>query len=207
MAEGVVDALHRVFKIIVMMECRLQQIQFSFHLRDTGVPTSTAQNAHDDALEWLNTIYRPCLSSQVAVKRLSAERLITKEYHQTEFAALTGLYGEAQKLTTNALCISLKSNLRSRHANGRMFWPLGSDPINDRANESGFNVIATAAAATAARWTGIAALTNRKLVVVGAGAPDPVTGAPGAPRWTDVETVKVNPVVTNLRSRKVGVGS
>lgn len=207
MANGVVDALHRVFRVTVMMSCRLQQLQFSYHLRDVGIPTSTAEDAHGDAKAWLNTIYRPALSSDVSITRLAVERLIEGSYFAEDFAALPGTGTEQQLITSQALCISLKSNLRSRHANGRMFWPCMGAPTNDRANVVALDRIGTAAAATAARWTGSALLTNRKLVVVGAGVPDPTSGITGPPRWTDVETVRVNPVITNLRSRKVGVGS
>lgn len=207
MANGVVDTLSRVFRITVMMSCRLQQMQFSYHLRDVGVPTSTAEDAHADAKAWLNTIYRPALSADVAITRLAVERLVEGSYFAEDFAALNGSGSQQQLITSQALCISLKSNLRSRHANGRMFWPASGAPSNDRASGPGFDTIVTAAAATATRWTGSALLTNRKLVVVGAGIADPATGVLGPPRWTDVETIRVNPVITNLRSRKVGVGS
>lgn len=207
MAQGEVDALHRVFRITVFLAVRLQKLQFSYHLRDLGLPTSTVEDAHADALEWLNTIYRSALSTDVAMTRLSCERLVEGSYFSQDFTNTFGLLQQSQTLTGQSFCVSLKSNLRARHANGRMFWPAAGSAEVDRGNSAVVNLNNIAAAATATRWTGFALIAPRRMVVVGAPAPQGAGVPLGPPRWTDVENISVNPVLTHLRSRKVGIGS
>lgn len=206
MATGEVNVLNRVYRITTRMAIRQQQIQTSFHLRDVGVPLTTAEDAFNSAEGWLNTIFRPAVSSSVSILRLEAERLNDREYYAEDFSAVTGALSIPQNNTMFATAVSLKSTSRARFANGRMFWPVAEQNGTDGIGGGNLAALLAAAAAMQSRYVGATLFDQFELVVVGAGVPAGAGTPAGPPRWTSVATVRVNPILTALRSRKVGVG-
>jgi hypothetical protein len=207
MAEGPVDALNRVFRITHKMVIRQQHMQFSYHLRDALIPNMTSEDAFNDAEAFMNASLLPAFSAQVTFERLEAERLITKEFFAKDYVNKTGAVQGAFRSTMLCTCVSLKSASRSRHRNGRMFWPAHGDLNNDVLDGPVLQGFTTAAAAMAAKWVGQVIVGNFNVVVVGRLAPAQVGLPFGPPFWTDVTTIRVNPIVSALRSRKVGVGN
>jgi hypothetical protein len=106
------------------------------------------------------------------------------------------------------VAVALKSNSRSRKENGRMFWPLLNNPVLDQVNPGLLGLYNTAAASLADRYiSGTVTLDSWELVVVTGKAKSPLKPNPNPNFWTRVKSVRVNPLVSSLRSRKVGVGS
>ena len=208
MADGEVGVLNRVFRCTLSMQVRLQKIQTALHLRDIGVPNEDAESCHTHFETWMNDHFRLALSSNVSIVRLAVEEIRTKEYFAKDYTGVTGSSSYALNSTMEAVAISLKSTSRSRHANGRMFWPLLGTPQSDQVDAGALVTFQTQAASLADRYiSGTVTLDRFQLVVIGAPAPSLTTPNTNPKRWTDVTNIRVNPVVTSLRSRKVGVGS
>lgn len=207
MAQGEVDALNRVFRVTYRMSVRNQQIQTGFHLRDVLIPNQTAEDCANVAESFWNTNFKPALSSDVTLQRVEVQRVNDADYFAKEQTGNVGTLGLSLQSTSFALAVTLKSTSRRRNRNGRFFWPAAGSWANDTIAGSALNTINAAAAAMVTAWVGLVIVGDFALVVVGkAGVLD--TGIPlNAKIWTDVISVKVNPVVSSLRSRKVGVGA
>lgn len=207
MAQGEVDALNRVFKVTVHMKIRQALIQTGFHVRDFAVPNATSEMIHGEIRPWVVGEFRASQSADVNFQRLTVERLVEGSYFSEDFVGINGADGRPVASSMLAVSVALKSSFRSRSANGRMFWPYMGNIEGDVSNTPIFNLLNAAAQNLITRYGGLILLGQAKLVVVG----KPLNGLPEAPdnppRWTDVDALRVNPVVTALRSRKAGVGS
>lgn len=207
MAEGVVDTANRVFRCTVRMRCRQAAMQTSFHVRDVALPNASVQSIHAEVKPWVFGAFRTAISSDISLEKFEVQRLIENSYFAEDYVNTVGGNSNAQGSTMFAASVALKSNLRSRHANGRMFWPAAGVAGGDQIAGGTFNVLAAAAADLMTRFGGVIIIGEAKLVVVGAPEPGGTPESPNAPRWTDVEAVRVNPLLTALHSRKSGVGS
>lgn len=207
MAQGEVDALNRVFRVTYRMSVRNQQIQLGYHLRDVLIPNRNAENAADDSETFWNTNFKPALSNDVTLQRVEVQRVNDADYFAKEQTGNVGTLNLALQSTGFALAVTLKSPSRRRNRNGRFFWPAAGSWANDTIAGGALNTINAAAAALVSTYTGLVIVGDWQLVVVGkAGVLD--TGIPlNAKIWTDVTSIKVNPVVSSLRSRKVGIGA
>lgn len=207
MAQGVVDLLNRVFRVTVGMGCRGQRLQTSFHVRDFGIPNATVESIHGEIKPWVLAAFRAAMPNDLAIQRLEVQRLIENSYFAEDFIGIAGTTNGGMTTSFMASCVTLKSNLRSRHANGRMFWPFAGTAVNDAATGSVLANLNLAAADMLTRWGGVIIVGEAKLVVVGKPLLGGTPSEANPPRWTDVEQVRVNPIVSALRSRKAGVGS
>lgn len=210
MARGNVDILNRVFKVQLFMTVRTNKIQTQWHLRDAGAPTSTVEDVLADSKNFLSTELAFALPTQCVINRLSVTRLIENDYAQFDYVGAAGARTDAMASTMLAALVSLKSAYRDRGANGRMFWPAPGAPQNDVHDGPILTALSLAAQKMQDRYCGTPLLSLRKLVVVSypkkVGEP-PQFPVPMPPtRWADVDTIRVSPLVTSVRSRKQGVG-
>lgn len=207
MANGIVDTLNLVYKFQVFMSIRGSTMQTNFHCRDVLVPNTNPESAHNEVKPWVLGAFRNQLGRNIQITRFATTRLNDGEYFQEDFTATPGLYNVDTTSSMLALSVALKSNSRSRRANGRMFWPYAGPPEADRAQQGTIDSMNLAAADLLTRFGGLIVVGQMKIVVVGQN-PLQVPNGPALPKqWTDVTAIRVNPVVTSLRSRRAGVGS
>jgi len=207
MASGVVDALNRVFRCTTFMSCRGTVMQTSLHLRDTAIPNATAESIHAEYKPWVLGTFLGTLSKQVKIERIAVERLLDGEYYEETIINTVGTQNDDMAATFLALAVTFKSTSRKRWANNRAFWPYTGPVSNDLSVPGQLGAAQAAAADLMSKFGGVILIGDGKLVAVGAPEnPGPVN-ASNPPRWTDVEQVRVNPIVSTMRSRKSGVGS
>lgn len=208
MASGAV-ADNRVFKCSVQMTVLQQQIQTGFHLRDVGLDNMDAGEVVTALEAWLNDEFKTIQPPALRFDRVEATELTSKQYAMKEFSGLVGTGNFTVGTTFTSLLVSLRTASRQRHMNGRMYWPwIMAGGVESGVLGSGVQAVATAAVDDFAnRFTGSALTHDLRCVVVS--TPRPLTANRPAilHEWHDVETVKINPVISVQRRRKIGVGS
>lgn len=207
MAQGVVDALNRVFRVTYRWQIRQQQIQTSLAFRDVLVPNMTAELLATNQLAFYNTSMKTALGRDLSLTRVEVQRIGDPDYFQIEQVGNIGLMAVDSLVTSQCLSIALKSSSRRRNRNGRMFWPLSGGFAADVVSGTQLTNLNTMAAALTSTYTGLVIIGDFQLVVLGKATSKDTGITPGTPIWTDVTAIRVNPVITNLRSRKVGIGA
>lgn len=214
---GGVGDLH-VWKVNIRFTRSGSKCQSGFHLRDRVFNDNTEQEVADQVATVMEAGFRSFLIAGDAVEGVDVLRLGSDlgAWHPTAVGAGTfGAGGTENVPAFMAVNISLKSEIRKRYGQGRMFWPISSD--------AWFDGDILSASGTARFQPVIDAMTsnfgvqnvspdlilcNAHPAFAGVG----VVGQPGyqAPRpasWYDVISIRLNNRVTFLRSRKLGVGS
>lgn len=207
MASGIVDAANLVYRFQISLGIRGSVLQMNFHCRDALIPNTTPETAHEEFRGWVLGTFRNSLSNELQITRLATTRLNDNEFFQQDFTNTAGLFGQPTRSSMLALSVAMKSNSRSRRANGRVFWPMAGSPSTDRAEDATQQIITTAINDCMDKFAGIILLGQMKLVVVGMNK-DQIKGGPKLPKqWNDVVAMRLNPIATSLRSRRAGKGS
>lgn len=206
-----------IFSVRMLFLMGTSHCQTGFKLRDVAVQDNSAQDVADEVATRLQEPLRAILAQTDSVVGVDVLKLGTDEGGWNPAETLTGanVTAAASELPNFMACnVSLKSEIRKRYGQGRMFLPLVHD------NQVDGNVI------TATGLTNIASFTDQiathfmgdplthDLILVNAHPLLPARGAPGSPgarpeipaSWYDVVSIRVNTIATSLRSRKAGVG-
>lgn len=207
-----------IFKVTVRYLIGVQQCQNSFHLRDVGVQDNSEEDVANEVRTQLENGFRSLLKTSDSMVGYDVRTLGA----DTGFAlAPSGTPGLNATTDDNALpsftaaVLSLKSEIRARYGQGRMFLPLTG------INQQDYNTITATFIAQAN--TLITAMTDHftgdpvthDLLLVNAHGIIPARPATATtparaeipPSWYDVTSLRLNQICTSLRSRKVGVGS
>jgi hypothetical protein len=206
-----------IFSVRMLFLLGTSHCQIGFKLRDVGVQDNSAQDVADEVATQLQEPLRAILAQTDSVVGVDVLKMGTDEggwnpAETTTGANLTDTPNELPNFI--AANVTLKSEIRKRYGQGRFFLPL----VND--NQVNGNVITSTGLANIASFTDQLAshfmgdpLTH-DLLLVNAHPLLPARGAPGSPgarpeipaSWYDVVSIRVNTIVTGLRSRKAGVG-
>jgi len=207
-----------IFKVNLLFLMGTSKCQTGFKLRDVGIQDNDANEVAAEVLTQLQAPFVALLSPQDSFLGVDVLKLGTDEGGWAP-----GTMGAGQWDTTVAaelpnftsMCLNLKSEVRKRYGQGRMFLPV----VNEAAVSG--NTFATGS--TARFDTFITAMTTHftgdpvthDLILVNAHGNLAARGAVGDPgyrpavpaSWYDVTSLRLNTLITSLRSRKAGVGS
>lgn len=209
-----------IFKVTFRWRSGTSHCQMGFKLRDVAVQDNTAQEVADEVSTQLNTAFRFLIRPIDALESIDVIKLGTEEGGVHQFTPAEGAGGD----TANAgswlpefLCanISLKSEIRKRYGQGRFFLPIAQENYIDTnlLNNAGVTAMNGFVNPLIEHFTGDPA--THDLILVNAHPALAQRGTVGVPgyraaipaSWYDVTAVRVNTLVTSLRSRRVGVGS
>lgn len=195
-----------------------QHCQTGFYLRDVAINDNTEQDVANEIRDQLETPFRNFLRNSDGIEGFDA-RILGQDTGAFANPVLTN--GASQTSDAEAVpnfvavVLTMKSEIRKRYGQGRMFLPVPSEDEIDGNQLSVFGHQTTDPFVTALtdHFTGDP-LTHDLLLVNAHGtlparAPTPTT--PGRPEippsWYDVVSLRLNTILSSLRSRKVGVGS
>jgi len=199
-----------IYKVTVHGEIEQQQVQFGFHLRQTGFLDATdASDVLPIMDTWTNTHLRTILNNTVRIVRTSVLEITTKEYAEQEYTNRFGTLNEQSLPAFVAVLVSLRSPVRSRHRNGRMYW-FG---IAEGAT-SGSVIQPTALAvfqpvldAFNAEFLNHTLTKPFNLVVVAQARPATVNRPAIEHSYIDIEATRIAVNVTSMGTRRIGRGS
>ncbi len=209
-----------IFKVNFRFRMGSSHCQTGFKLRDVGVQDNTAQEVADEVATQLGTGFRALLSVQDVLEGIDVLKLGTEEggWHPYEPAAGVGsIPFDAAKMLPQFLAanVSLKSEIRKRYGQGRMFLPLRRDEYvdGDLLTAGAQDELDQFLDPLSDHFTGDP-LTH-DLILVNAHPLMPPRGSVGGEgyrpeipaSWYDVVSLRTNSAPTFLRSRKVGVGT
>lgn len=206
-----------VFQVMIRFRLGVSQCQTGFKLRDMLVQDNSEQEVADQVGAVIVPVFKGLLDVGDKVEGVDAKLLgsDTGAWFNVAAPAGTRNIGAGYKISSfMAANVAMKSEIRKRYGQGRMFIPLRSqaDVGDDSLTQGGLNL--------ANAW--ITALTDNFMVgpedgdlrLVTAHGVLPARGQtanyPGRAEvpasWYDVVTLRVNSITTALRSRKAGVG-
>lgn len=207
-----------VFRVKILFLLGTQKCQTGFHLRDVATNDNSAADVANEVHTQLQQTFRQLLTPRDSYDGVDVVRLGSDEGAGVTATQRTGLLNTSaanDHPTFVAGVLSLRSEIRKRYGQGRMFLPLTSDAYTDgdSINTDGLAGVQPFITALTDHFTGDP-VTHDLLLVNAHGvlpAIPPVGTKPGRPEipasWYDVNTLRLNSLVTSLRSRKVGVGS
>jgi hypothetical protein len=194
--------------------------QTGFKLRDTVTNDNTAQEVADEVFTQLAVAFRGMLSGLDSLESIDVLKLGSEEGGVHLLTAGSGggsLTSTSTSQVPSFMCanVAMKSEIRKRYGQGRMFLPIANDSEFDgnTLHADGVTIIQSFLTPLATHFMGDPV--THDLLLVNAHPLLPVRGAVGAPgyrpeipaSWYDVVTNRINSTVTALRSRRVGVGS
>lgn len=207
-----------VFHVNVRFTRSGSKCQSGFYLRDRVVNDNSEQKVADTVAGVIEAGFRSFLIATDAVEGVDVVQMGTElgAWHPINPGAGTfGAGGVENVPAFLAVNVSLKSSVRKRYGQGRMFWPISSDAWFDGDNLTAGGIARFQPVIdTMVDNFGVQDVTNDLILcnVHEAFAGRGIVGQPGyiAPRprmYYDVISVRLNNRVTFLRSRKLGVGS
>ena len=192
-------------------------IQTGFYLRAAGANVANAQEAADSVWIWVNTHFRTLLTPQNRMVGVDVVDLVDRSGGVVSPANVYGTAVTSEEVRVPsfmAATVSLKSALRTRYGQGRMYFPVMgeaaiSGDVLSVAAQTSYQAVITE---LATRFIGNTASGYNMINVHGQLEPRPATPTrparlPIPPTWYDVASVRLNIALTALRSRKAGVGS
>lgn len=207
-----------IFRCTIRFRLGTQKCQTGFHLRDVGIQDNSEQDVAEEMQTQLLTIFRGILTTNDFIESWEAALLggdTGYSLPEVNGAGTNAYAASTAEPSFLAACVALKSEIRKRYGQGRMFWPIANEPMvdGDVFSTTGVNVLTGVVNVFTDHFTGDPV--THDLLLVNAHGLLPQRGAPGAPgyrpeippSWYDVLSLRLNTVVTSLRSRKVGVGS
>lgn len=207
-----------IFKVTLRFKLGNSFCQTGFKVRDVGVQDNTAQEVADEVALQLEVPFKTLISPTDSLEGVDVLKLGSEEGGWHPFNPVGGTYGiaNANQLPHFVACnVALKSEIRKRYGQGRLFLPFVNEADIDAniITGGGVNRMNGFLTPLADHFTGDPA--THDLLLVNAHAAMPQRGVPGNPEyrpaipatWYDVVSIRVNTVATFLRSRKVGVGS
>lgn len=207
-----------VFQVTVRFRLGLSICQFGFKLRDALVQDNSEQEVADEVATVMSDTLHALMLDSDRVEGVDAKILgqDTGAYHNYvgQAGTMSGTL-EYRVPTFMSANIALKSEIRKRYGQGRLFLPvrLEGHVDGDSLSTAGMTHFTGFVDALTEHFTGDTA--THDLILVNAHGALPIRAAtpgyPGRPAipasWYDVVTVRINSLVTSLRSRKAGVGS
>ena len=208
-----------VFKCNIRFQIGNNHCQTGFKVRDVAVNDNTPEDVSAPVVLWANDHFKNLLLGSDLLVAVDILKLGTDEGFTHNFAAGTvgtmssGSFSpEPSFLASN---ISLKTQLRKRYGQGRMFWPVRGEEwvTGDLLNGPGIAAHQGVLDALATAFTG--STTTHDLLLCNAHGPiaarAATTSAPEraaiAPSWYDVESLRLNTTVTSIKSRRIGIGN
>lgn len=195
-----------------------QHCQTGFHLRDVAINDNTEQEVADQVRTVLWSPFRTLLATTDTVDFVTAKILGQDTGAVAAGNAEAGTSSaDAGQQVPSFMCalVTLKSEIRKRYGQGRMFFPVVAESQIDTNNASSILIggMTTIINAINDNFTGDPVTHDLILVNAHGVLPPraPTAHSPGRPEipasWYDVVSVRLNTQLTALRSRKVGVGS
>ena len=205
------------FKVRITWTDEVHVQQTGFHLRSAGVNVSSPAEVAAEVLDWVDEHFRTILGTNQRVLGIDVVDLVTLEGAGESPAAMNGTVSVATVSgvpAALACVIGMKGELRTRYGQGRMFWPvvvesqIDGDLVNNTFKTAAESIIAE----MTSLWIGNDVSGHNLINVHGVIPPKAATPSRPArpeipPMWYDVTTIRLNPAITFLRSRKAGVGS
>jgi hypothetical protein len=207
-----------IFRVNVRFFMGASKCQWGFKLRDAVLNDNSAQNVADSVLGVVQEHFRGLLTPNDGLEGVDVLRLGSEEggwapqVSQAGTLAAVGTLGMPNFTSCN---VNLKSEIRKRYGQGRFFLPMvsESDIDGNTINSAGLariQFLIDDLQDNYSGWTG-----THDLILVNAHPVLPARGVIGGPlyrpeipaQWYDVVSIRVNSLVTSLRSRKAGVGS
>jgi hypothetical protein len=213
---GITDP--NIFRCTIRFRLGTAKCQTGFHLRDVAFNDNSEQDVAEQMQTVLRSTFRGILSDADAIE--SWDAAILGQDTGYSLPETTGTGSTGHNATTEApdfLCavVALKSEIRKRYGQGRMFWPIFAENMVDEnvLSSTGISVLTSLVTAFTDNFTGDPV--THDLLLVNAHDVIPQHGTVGTPgyhpeiprQWYDVLSLRLNTVVTALRSRKAGVGS
>lgn len=209
-----------IFRVTFRFTNRSQHCQTSFKVRDAVTNDNSAQEVADSVATAVSSNFRNLLLTSDTLDGIDVIRLGSEEGGWHPFTPAEGQGGLDISSAGNgtpafvAANLSLKSEIRKRYGQGRMFLPMVHDGWMDGnlLNNTGVTNINTFIAALTSNYTGDPV--THDLILVNAHPALPEHLSPGQPghraaipaSWYDVVSLRLNTTVTMLRSRKLGNG-
>lgn len=208
MATVDIGALTQVYRVTFKMLIRNQQIQTGFNLVDVGIPNESAQSCLENVRDFYLAKMRPALSNEIFLQRIEVERWLEGSFFAQDFVGQNGSLNLPMQSTYSCLAIAVRSNQRKRIANGRFFWPCAGSWANDTVGGAQLAAATQMVADLTDQYLGNPLFDRFRIGTVHRPVKDKVTGLPiGVHKWTEATALRLNPVVSALRTRKVGVGN
>lgn len=207
-----------IFRCTIRFRLGTQKCQTGFHLRDVATNDNSEQDVAEEMQTQLRDAFRGILHTTDSIESWDAAILGQDTGYslpETTGAGTINSVASVVEPTFVSAVIALKSEIRKRYGQGRMFWPLRWEEMidGDVLNANGVNAMNAVVTVFTDHFTGDPV--THDLLLVNAHDIIPAHGAVGTPgyhpeiprQWYDVLSLRLNTVVTSLRSRKVGVGS
>jgi hypothetical protein len=207
-----------IFRCTVRFRLGTSKCQFGFKVRDVVSNDNSEQDVAEAMQSALHDAVVGQLTTNDAVESWDAALLGGDTGYSLPEVAGGGTVGydaAAAEPGFMAACIALKSEIRKRYGQGRLFFPLVHEGSVSGDVLSANGVSGVTAFVTAMTDNFIGSVIGHDLLLVNAHDVIPAHGQIGTPgyhpeiprQWYDVLSLRLNTVVTSLRSRKAGVGS
>ena len=207
-----------VFRVNLLFLKGTSRCSTSFKLRDMAVQDNDAQEVADIVRPLIQAEFRALLNELDSFLGVDVIKMGTDEGGWSPAAVQVGTEATTADSKTPdfmAANIALKSEIRKRYGQGRMFVPVSAERFvgGNILLEPGILTIQAFINKLQDNFIGSAVghdlhLVNAHGIIPQVGSPDVGTGHAELPRqWYDVVSLRLNTQVTMLRSRKAGVGS
>lgn len=219
MAKGTLFGLTdpNVFKVNVRFTIGNEKCQTGFKLRDLATQDNSVQDVIDAVDPWVTNFFKPLLMTADKIDAIDVTKLGSDEGAEKLYVGVTGnIAGSTPQFQPSFIAanIALKTSLRKRYGQGRMFWPLREEGWQDAGFLNAAGIAAFQGAITGLTDAFSGSVITHDLVLVNTHGVLPARAATGSSparpeipaSWYDVEVVKLNTLVTSLRSRKIGIG-
>lgn len=207
-----------IFKVNIQFLLGTSKCQTGFKLRDAAVQDNSTQQVADQVRNVLQDPIRSLLGGTDQFVGVDVLKMGTEDGAFAPSSVSVGAYpvgGGAEMPNFMAANVALKSEIRKRYGQGRMFLPIVNDEQVDGNALSVTGQTRPQAFIDALVGNFSGSILTHDLILVNAHpalAQRLVPGVPGyrpaiPASWYDVVSVRLNLIVTMLRSRKAGVGS
>lgn len=188
--------------------------QTGFALRREGALLATLNDVAQNVSDTLLTTFRALLPFDASVTGIDVVNVVTKEGGSISPAGAAGTAQGAEAPGFLCAVASFKGELRARYGQGRMFLPCIKDAWADRETLVGDGILHLNDFVTAMRAAYVTTASGQQFRLINwhpalpAGRPNGThPERPAVPAsWYDVTSIRLNTLLTSLRSRKQGVG-
>lgn len=213
---GLLDT--HVFKVNIRFTRAGSKCQTGFKVRDLVTNDQSEQNVADAVRDVLEAPFRGIITPRDTIDGIDVQLMgqDTGAFANPVTTAGGMAVSAAEELPSfvNAV-LSFKSEIRKRYGQGRMFIPVAHEGMLDAnaINSFGQSLLNGFITPLTTNFTGSAVTHDLRLVTAHQALPEraATVGRPMRPAipasWYDVGSIRLNTLVTTLRSRKAGVGS
>ena len=207
-------------KVTVSMQLGLSRVQFGFKVRNTVVGIKTDQEIAEEVQTFMGTNLRGLLGENDSLLGVDVLNMATGSGGSVSWANTKGTLNTSSNVLTlpSYMCavVTAKSSLRRRYGQGRFFLPVRLENQVDNDVLSGLGVSQLQGFLTAFQdafvmntdtLPGLNMINAHGVIPPKAATSTSPARPEVPPHWYDVTTLRLNNVVTFLRSRKAGVGS